>query len=65
LADKLLAHQPSALSSVARTYQQHDFSAEKQAALEAWAAHVLRCAKHEPEGENVADLAEHRAKRSA
>jgi integrase len=64
VADKLLAHQPSALSSVARTYQQHDFSAEKQAALEAWAAHVLRCAKPEKEGDNVASLAEHRAKRS-
>ena len=64
LADKLLAHQPSALSSVARTYQQHDFSAEKQAALEAWAAHVLRCAKPEKEGDKVTSLAEHRAARA-
>ena len=63
LADKLLAHQPSALSSVARTYQQHDFSTEKQAALEAWAAHVLRCAKPEKEGDKVTSLAEHRAAR--
>ncbi|MCA3340212.1 MAG: integrase arm-type DNA-binding domain-containing protein [Roseomonas sp.] len=64
LADKLLAHQPSALSSVARTYQQHDFSTEKQAALEAWAAHVLRCAKPEKEGDKVTSLAEHRAARA-
>lgn len=64
LADKLLAHQPSALSSVARTYQQHDFSAEKQAALAAWSAHVLRCASPEPEGNKVTSLAEHRAARA-
>ena len=65
VADKLLAHQPSALSSVARTYQQHDFSAEKKVALEAWAAHVLRCASGALEAGNVADLAQHRAKRGA
>lgn len=64
LADKLLAHQPSALSSVARTYQQHDFSNEKKAALEAWAAHVSRCAKPEKEGDKVTSLAEHRAARA-
>jgi hypothetical protein len=64
VADKLLAHQPSALSSVARTYQQHDFSAEKKVALEAWAAHVLRCAKPEKEGDKVTSLAEHRAARA-
>jgi integrase len=43
VADKLLAHQPSALSPVARVYQQYDFSNERKAALEAWSAHVLRC----------------------
>jgi integrase len=64
VADKLLAHQPSALSSVARTYQQHDFNAEKKVALEAWAAHVLRCAKPESEGDKVTSLAEHRAARA-
>jgi integrase len=45
VADKLLAHQPSALTSVARVYQQHDFMAEKSVALRAWVAHVLECAK--------------------
>jgi len=49
LADKLLAHQPSALSAVARVYQQHDFNEEKAAALQAWAAHVLECAKEKIE----------------
>jgi integrase len=45
VADKLLAHQPSALTSVARVYQQHDFMAENAVALQAWVAHVLECAK--------------------
>jgi integrase len=65
VADKLLAHQPAALSSVARIYQQHDFNAEKKAALEAWAAHVLRCASPEHIDAKVANLAEHRAQRGA
>ncbi len=42
VADLLLAHQPSRLSTVARIYQRHDFAAERKAALEAWAAHLLR-----------------------
>ena len=63
LADALLAHKGQALSDVARVYQVHDFKDERKAALEAWAAHVLRCAKPEPEGDKVTSLAEHRAKR--
>ena len=63
VADKLLAHQPAALSSVARIYQQHDFNAEKKTALEAWAAHVLRCASPERDDDKVTNLAEHRAQR--
>ena len=63
VADKLLAHQPRALSQVARVYQQHDFSNERKAALEAWSAHVLRCAKPEKEDDKVTSLAEHRAAR--
>lgn len=43
VADKLLAHQPHALSAVARVYQRHDFAAERKAALEAWSVHVMRC----------------------
>jgi len=49
VADKLLAHQPGKLSAVARVYQRHDFAAERKAALDAWAAHVLRCAEGKPE----------------
>ncbi|MFN8992603.1 MAG: hypothetical protein ACK5X3_02875, partial [Pseudomonadota bacterium] len=61
-ADALLAHKGQALSDVARVYQVHDFADERKAALQAWAAHVLRCAKPEPEGDKVTSLAEHRAK---
>ena len=63
VADKLLAHQPAALSSVARIYQQHDFNAEKKTALEAWAVHVLRCASPERDDDTVTNLADHRAQR--
>jgi integrase len=62
LADALLAHKGQALSDVARVYQVHDFADERKAALQAWAAHVLRCAAGEPDAGNVASLAEHRAK---
>ena len=66
VADKLLAHHPKALSTVARTYQRHDFADERKAALEAWAAFVLRCGKpEETDAGNVASLAAHRAKRGA
>ena len=63
LADALLAHKGQALSDVARVYQVHDFADERKAALQAWAAHVLRCAKPEKEGDKVTSLAEHRAAR--
>jgi integrase len=53
VADKLLAHQASKLSGVARVYQRHDFAPERKAALEAWAAHVLRCASSGSESSNV------------
>jgi integrase len=56
VADKLLAHQASKLSGVARVYQRHDFAAERRAALEAWAAHVLRCAAPEADSGNVVAL---------
>lgn len=65
VADKLLAHQPSTLHGAARVYQRHDFADERARALDAWAAHVLRCAdkKEEAEASKVADLAETRARR--
>lgn len=56
VADMLLAHQPAKLSSVARVYQRHDFSAERKGALEAWAAHVVRCAQTGADSGNVVPL---------
>lgn len=41
VVDKLLAHKPAKLRGVASVYQRHDFAAERRAALEAWASHVL------------------------
>jgi integrase len=64
VADLLLAHQPARLSTVARVYQRHDFAAERAAALQAWAEHVLRCAEGKADAAaDVADIAAHRAKR--
>jgi integrase len=63
VADKLLAHQSSTLHGAARVYQRHDFASEREAALEAWAEHVLKCAKGTvSKTAGVASLAEHRAK---
>ncbi len=66
VADKLLAHQPHALSAVARVYQRHDFAAERKAALEAWSACVLRCGdgRQDDPADNVADLIAHKSKRA-
>jgi integrase len=55
IADLLLAHQPGKLSTVARTYQRHDFGTERKAALEAWAAHVLNAAGQN-DGTNVVPI---------
>lgn len=58
VADKLLAHQPSTLHGAGRVYQRHDFLPERKAALDAWAAHVLRSAGAKTDGlaSNVAFL---------
>jgi integrase len=65
VADKLLAHQPSVLSSVGRVYQVNDFEPERKAALKAWAAFVLRCGKpDDTDADNVESLEAHRSKRT-
>jgi integrase len=45
VADKVLNHTTGAISGVAAIYQRHDFLAERAAALDAWAAHVLAVGK--------------------
>jgi integrase len=47
VCDRLLNHTGGAIRGVAAVYQRHEFLAERAAALEAWAAHVLRCAAGE------------------
>ncbi len=41
VADRLLNHIQGAIRGVAAVYQRHDFLAEREAALSAWAAHVV------------------------
>ena len=51
VCDKLLNHTGGMISGVAAVYQRHEFMAERAAALDAWAAHVLRCAAGEVSGD--------------
>ena len=41
MADRLLNHVAGTISGVAAVYQRQQFLAERKAALEAWAAHVV------------------------
>jgi site-specific recombinase XerD len=65
VADKLLAHQPSTLHGAARTYQRHDFAAERARAMEAWAAHILASTSDATQAQagKVVALAKERAQR--
>lgn len=56
VADRLLNHTGGAIRGVAAVYQRHDFLAERRAALDTWAAHVLAVAQGRPAGANVVDL---------
>jgi hypothetical protein len=48
VADKLLNHAHGAIRGVAAVYQRHEFFAERQAALELWAAHIVAIAGCDP-----------------
>ena len=39
--EAILGHTGGSRGGIVRVYQVHDFAAEKRAALEAWAAHVM------------------------
>ena len=59
VADKVLNHTEGAISGVAAVYQRHEFLTERAAALDIWAAHVLRVAESsgiEGLGDNVVPL---------
>ena len=40
VADKILNHTAGTISGVAAVYQRHEFMAEREQALDAWARHV-------------------------
>jgi integrase len=56
VADRLLNHVQGTIKGVAAIYQRHEFVEERRRALEAWAAHVLRCAGEAEEAGNVVPL---------
>jgi len=64
IADKLLNHTTGSISAIAAIYQRGQFLAERRAALDAWAAHVLACGEGEMKTDTVADLAAERTKRA-
>lgn len=47
VANRLLNHVQGTISGVAAVYQRQEFLAERKAALEAWAGHVTRLARHQ------------------
>jgi hypothetical protein len=61
VADRLLNHVQGSIRGVAAVYQRHDFLAERQAAIEAWTAHVLAVGDGRGQESNVVTLAEKRA----
>ncbi len=48
VCDRLLNHVSGAIQGVAAVYQRAEFLTERKAALDAWAAHVLRAAEARP-----------------
>jgi integrase len=66
VADRLLNHVGGTINGVAAIYQRGEFLAERQAALTAWAAHVvLQCGAGATAADNVAVLSAERAQRRA
>lgn len=65
VADRLLNHVSGTISGVAAVYQRNEFVAERKAALEAWAAHVVACGEGKRKDVKVASLKEARARRAS
>jgi hypothetical protein len=53
----VLNHVSGSRAGVVGVYQRHDWAAEKRAALDAWARHVLALAAGGPARDNVRALA--------
>jgi integrase len=56
VTEAILNHVSGTRAGVVGIYQRHDWSAEKRAALDAWARHVLALAVGEADGDNVLEL---------
>ena len=57
VAEAVLNHISGSRGGIAGVYQRHDWAAEKRAALDAWAAHVLAVAEGRTPADNVVKLA--------
>jgi integrase len=57
VTEAVLNHISGSRGGIAGVYQRHDWAAEKRAALESWAAHVLSCVAGGIAGANVVTLA--------
>jgi integrase len=63
VADRLLNHVAGVMRGGMAVYQRYEFLAERQAALEIWAAHVLAVASDTPMPANVVSIAGRKKKR--
>jgi hypothetical protein len=54
--EAVLNHISGSRGGIAGVYQRHDWAAEKRAALDAWAAHVLAVAERRTPADNVVKL---------
>jgi integrase len=61
VTEAVLNHVGGTRAGVVGIYQRHDWSAEKRAALDAWARHILALAAGEADGGNVVPLPPSRA----
>ena len=56
VTEAVLNHISGSRAGIAGVYQRHDWAAEKRAALDAWAAHVLAVAERRSATGNVVTL---------
>jgi integrase len=56
VTEAVLNHISGSRGGIAGVYQRHDWAAEKRAALDSWAAHVLGVAKGSPDAHKVVSL---------
>ena len=57
VTEAVLNHISGSRGGIAGVYQRHDWGAEKRAALDAWAAHVISLVNSQTGGDNVVQLA--------